>query len=116
MLKKNFGLIFFLKVPRHESKIRAIYFRINVNGITKEASTRRQWDIERWNQKTERAIDTKEDAKSLNFYLDSLTMKIHDIQSQILYSGKPITSKKIMDHILGKNNIQSKGAARIQKT
>lgn len=102
MLENSFGLIFFLKVPRHESNTRTVYFRITVDGIPKEASTRRQWDTERWNQKTERAVGNKEDAKSLNFYLDSLSTKIHDIKTQILYSGKPITSKKIMDHILGK--------------
>lgn len=102
MLENSFGLIFFLKVPRHESNTRTVYFRITVDGIPKEASTRRQWDTERWNQKTERAVGNKEDAKSLNFYLDSLATKIHDIKTQILYSGKPITSKKIMDHVLGK--------------
>jgi hypothetical protein len=84
MLENSFGLIFFLKAPRHESKIRSVYFRITVDGIPKEASTRRQWDIERWNQKTERATGTKEDAKSLNFFLDSLKMKIYEIKSEIL--------------------------------
>ncbi|REH01004.1 site-specific integrase [Flavobacterium aquicola] len=102
MLENSFGLIFFLKAPRNESKIRSVYFRITVDGIPKEASTRRQWDVERWNQKIERAVGTKEDAKSLNFFLDSLMMKIHEIKTEILYSGKPITSKKIMDHIMGK--------------
>lgn len=115
MLEKSFGLIFFLKVPRHESKIRTVYFRITVDGIPKEASTRRQWDIERWSQKTERAIGTREDAKSLNFYLDSLTTKIHDIKTQILYSGKPITSKKIMDHILGKTSSRTKVLEEFKK-
>ncbi|WP_431244519.1 Arm DNA-binding domain-containing protein [Flavobacterium sp. P21] len=60
---------FLLKAPRHnESNIRSVYFRITVDGIPKEASTRRQWDTERWNKKTERATGTKEDAKSLNFF------------------------------------------------
>lgn len=82
MLENSFALIFFLKVPRHASNIRTVYFRIAVDGIPKEASTRRQWDIERWNKRTERAIGTKEDAKSLNFFSDSLTTKIHDIKQR----------------------------------
>jgi len=102
MLENSFGLIFYLKVPRNESKIRSVYFRITVDGIPKEASTRRQWDMERWNQKTERAAGTKEDAKSLNFFLDSLTTRIHDIKTEILYSGKPLSSQKIMDHVMGR--------------
>ncbi len=52
MLENSFGLIFFLKAPRHnESNIRSVYFRITVDGIPKEASTRRQWYTERWNKK-----------------------------------------------------------------
>lgn len=116
MLENSFGLIFFLKAPRrNESKIRSVYFRITVDGIPKEASTRRQWDTERWNQKTERATGTKEDAKSLNFFLDSLNMKIHEIKSEILYSGKPITSKKIMDHIMGNTTSRVKVLEEFQK-
>jgi integrase len=115
MLENSFGLIFFLKVPRHESKIRTVYFRITVDGIPKEASTRRQWDLERWNQKTERAVGTKEDAKSLNFFLDSLTSKIHDIKTEILYSGKPITSQKIMDHVMGRITPRVKVLEEFQK-
>ncbi|GAA3772803.1 site-specific integrase [Flavobacterium ginsengiterrae] len=115
MLENSFGLIFFLKVPRHESKIRTVYFRITVDGIPKEASTRRQWDLERWNQKTERAVGTKEDAKSLNFFLDSLTSKIHDIKTEILYSGKPITAQKIMDHVMGRITPRVKVLEEFQK-
>jgi integrase len=115
MLENSFGLIFFLKVPRHANNIRTVYFRITVDGIPKEASTRRQWDIERWNKRTERAIGTKEDAKSLNFFLDSLTTKIHDIKTEILYSGKPITSQKIMDHVMGRNSPRVKVLEEFQK-
>lgn len=102
MLENSFGLIFFLKTSHNESNIRTVYFRITVDGIPKEASTKRKWDSERWNRKTERAAGTKEDAKSLNFFLDTLTAKIHDIKTEILYSGKPITAQKIMDHVMGR--------------
>lgn len=115
MLENSFGLIFFLKVPRHESNIRTVYFRITVDGIPKEASTRRQWEIERWNQKTERATGTKEDARSLNFFLDSLTAKIHEIKSEIMYAGRPITSQKIMDHVMGRITPRAKVLEEFQK-
>ncbi|CAD0005777.1 site-specific integrase [Flavobacterium salmonis] len=116
MLENSFGLIFFLKAPRHnESNIRSVYFRITVDGIPKEASTRRQWDTERWNKKTERATGTKEDAKSLNFFLDSLTAKIHEIKAKIMYTGKPITSQKIMDHVMGRITPKAKVLEEFQK-
>ena len=116
MLENSFGLIFFLKAPRHnESNIRSVYFRITVDSIPKEASTRRQWDTERWNQKTERATGTKEDAKSLNFFLDSLAAKIHQIKSEIMYTGKPITSQKIMDHVMGRITPRARVLEEFQK-
>jgi integrase len=101
MLESSFGLVFFLKMPRNESKIRAVYLRITVDGIPKETSTKRKWDCTRWDQKTERAIGSKEDARSLNFFLDSLILKINEYKTEIMYSGKPLTSQKVMDYILG---------------
>ncbi|WP_433780506.1 site-specific integrase [Flavobacterium anhuiense] len=115
MLENSFGLLFFLKVPRNGSKIRTVYFRITINGVPKEASTRRQWDIDRWSQQDERAVGTKEDAKSLNFFLDSITKKIHDIKTEILLSGKPISSIKIMDQVLGRSASKTKVLEEFKK-
>ena len=103
MLEGSFGLVFFLKIPRNESKIRTIYLRITVDGIPKETSTKRKWDISRWDQKLERAIGTKEDAKSINMFLESLTLKINEYKTENMYNGKIITAQKVMDYILGKN-------------
>ena len=100
MLESSFGLTFFLKAPRTADKIRLIYLRVTVDGIPKETSTKRKWDITRWDQKTERAIGTKEDAKALNFFLDSLLMKINECKTELLYSGKFVTAQKIMDYVL----------------
>ena len=45
----------------------------------------------RWDQKTERAIGNKEDARALNFFLDSLLMKVNECKTELLYSVKPVT-------------------------
>jgi integrase len=115
MLESSFGLVFFLKIPRNESKIRTVYLRITVDGIPKETSTKRKWDSTRWDQKTERAIGTKEDARSLNFFLDSLTLKINEIKTEMMYSGKTITAEKIMDEVLGKTAPKIKVLEEFQK-
>lgn len=81
----------------------------------KEASTRRKLESKRWNQKTESATGTKEDAKALNFFLDSLTSKIHEIKAEIMYTGKPITSQKIMDHVIGRMTSRAKVLEEFQK-
>ncbi|MCD0474074.1 site-specific integrase [Flavobacterium sp. EDS] len=115
MLESSFGLVFFLKIPRNESKIRTVYLRITVDGIPKETSTKRKWESARWDQKTERAIGTKEDARSLNFFLDALILKVNEYKTEIMYSGKPITSEKIMDYVLGKITPRIKLLEEFQK-
>lgn len=115
MLESSFGLVFFLKIPRNESKIRTIYLRITVDGIPKETSTKRKWDISRWDQKLERAVGTREDAKSINMFLESLTLKINEYKTENIYNGKLITAQKIMDYILGKNAARVKVLEEFQK-
>ncbi|MBP1223155.1 site-specific integrase [Flavobacterium sp. 1355] len=115
MLENSFGLVFFMKITSNDRKIRTVYFRITVDGITKEASTKRKWEHSRWDQKTERAVGSKEDAKSLNFFLDSLTLKINEIKTEMMYSGKIITAEKIMDHVLGKVQPRVKVLEEFQK-
>ena len=115
MLESSFGLVFFLKIPRNETKIRTVYFRITVDGVPKEASTKRKWDMTRWDQKSERAVGSKEDAKSLNFFLDSLTLKINAIKTEMMHSGKIITAEKIMDEILGRTAPRVKVLEEFQK-
>lgn len=110
MLESSFGLGFFLKRPKIESKEWIVYFRITVDGIRKESSTKRKWDNTRWDQRFERAVGSKEDAKSINFFLDSLTLKINEIKTEMMYSGKTITAEKIMDEVLGRTAPKIKGA------
>ena len=102
MLESSFGLTFFLKVPRKKSNLRYIYLRITVDGIPKETSTKRKWDITRWDQKAERAIGTKEDAKTINFFLTTIETKVNQYRNDLVYAEHFITSQKIIDFILGR--------------
>ncbi|MBS1780971.1 MAG: site-specific integrase [Bacteroidetes bacterium] len=108
MLESSFGLTFFLKSPQkkitthRKTDIRYVYMRITVDGIPKETSTKRKWDANRWDQKTERAIGNKEDARVLNFFLDSMVMKVHQCKSDLIYNEQTITTQKIMDYVLGR--------------
>lgn len=115
MLENSFGLVFFMKITSNDKRIRTVYFRITVDGIPKEASTKRKWEYSRWDQRTERAVGSKEDAKSLNFFLDSLTIKINEIKTEMMYSGKSISAEKIMDQILGRTAPKIKVLEEFQK-
>lgn len=115
MLESSFGLGYFLKRPKIESKNWLVYLRITVDGIRKESSTKRKWDYTRWDQKNERAVGNKEDAKSLNFFLDSLTLKINEVKTEMMYSGKLITAEKVMDHVMGRTAPRIKVLEEFQK-
>ncbi|WP_299512058.1 phage integrase SAM-like domain and Arm DNA-binding domain-containing protein [Mucilaginibacter sp.] len=91
-----------MKTPRKETKIRTIYLRIYVDGIPKETSTKRKWDMGRWDQKAERATGNKEDARTINFFLDSLVTKFNQCTNELLYNQQTVTTQKIMDAMLGK--------------
>jgi len=104
MLEASYGLNFFLKTHHKGSDLRYIYLRITVDGIQRETSTKRKWEGSRWNQKTERATGTKEDAKALNYFLDSIRRKVEDYKIQLISRNTPITSQKLIDFVLGKSS------------
>ena len=108
MLATSFGLTFFLKTPRKENNLRLIYLRITVDGIPKETSTKQRWDVTRWDQAKERAIGNKEDARTTNFFLETIEMKIQQYRNNLVYSGQPITSEKLMDYVLGRTASKAK--------
>lgn len=103
MLEKSFGAMFFLKTPEKKENLRVVYLRITVDGVPKEISTKRKWEATRWNQKNERATGNKEDAKSLNYFLDSLSTRIANYRTELINNDQTITSQKLIDFVKGKN-------------
>ena len=115
MIEASYGLNFFLKTHHKGSDLRYIYLRITVDGIQRETSTKRKWEGSRWNQKTERATGTKEDAKAINYFLDSITRKVEDYKIQLINRNTPITSQKLIDFILGNTEANTKVLQEFQK-
>lgn len=96
MLENSYGLTFFLKSPKRKSDmIRYVYLRVTVDGIPKETSTKRKWDLKRWDQNTERATGTKEDTRGINFFLDSLVTNISNYKTELINECKTINSLRI---------------------
>jgi integrase len=108
MIEKSFGLMFFLKTPEKKENLRVLYLRITVDGLAKEISTKRRWDVTRWNQKAGRAIGNKEDAKSLNYYIDSICTRISNYRTDLINHDHTITSEKLIDFVKGNNVSKAK--------
>lgn len=107
MLESSFGIIFFLKSSAKITNERYVYLRITVDGIPKETSTKRKWDINRWDQKSGRATGNKEDAKALNFFLNSFEMKIKKYRDELSGNRETVSSIKLIDYALGKTSLKS---------
>jgi len=102
MLEKSFGLLFFLKQSKNqESNVRYVYLRITVEGISKELSTKRIWEPDRWNQSAGRATGSKEDARILNAYLDVLSNSVFLGKKKIIEANKPVTAEALKNVVLG---------------
>lgn len=108
MIEKSFGLMFFLKTPEKKENLRVLYLRITVDGVSKETSTKRKWDVTRWSQKAGRAIGNKEDAKSLNYYIDSISTRIWNYRTELINHDHAITAEKLLDFVKGKNVSKAK--------
>jgi len=115
MIESSYGLNFYLKTHHKGSDLRYIYLRITVDGIQRETSTKRKWEGSRWNQKIERATGTKEDSKAVNYFLDSIKRKVEDYKIQLINLNAPITSKKLIDFILGNTEANTKVLQEFQK-
>jgi integrase len=104
MLEKSLGLLFYLKKPKDyvDGEV-PVYLRITVDGVPKEMSTKRFWDPDRWNLRASRANGTKQDAKSLNAYLDILQNKAYDARTELIDRGKVVTAAAIKDILSGDN-------------
>lgn len=105
MLEKSFGLLFFLKTAKNLTQDeRYVFMRITIEGKSKEISTRQLWSRVRWNPKTGRAGGTKEDARKLNAYLDSLSMKVLQAKQVLLDSNKEINAENVKNLLLGQGD------------
>ncbi|MBO9676391.1 MAG: site-specific integrase [Sphingobacteriaceae bacterium] len=109
MLESSYGLNFFLKSPKNKTEhMRYVYLRVTVDGIPKETSTKMKWDDRRWDQDQGKAIGTKEDARTLNLYIDALTTKINLYKTELINSGQTISAIGIISFVKGETISKAK--------
>ena len=105
----TFNVLFYLKKrnPNQTGPL-PISLRIGVNGQRTEVSTGRTWEASRWNSHAGRALGTKEDARSLNAFLDTLQAKLSGCHHLLTEAGKEITADNLRDMLTGKKRQRSK--------
>jgi hypothetical protein len=102
MISKRFSLLFFLKKSKNCSANEAsIYLRITIDQQRAEISTKRFCDPKRWNSHTGRVNGTKEDAKTINAYLDILQSKVYEAHRSLLECNEVISAEGIKNKLTG---------------
>ncbi len=102
-MNNRFSLLFRLKKPSSQQKEKwLIYLRITIDANRTELSVDRRFDPLRWNKKAGRATGTKEDARALNAYLDTLQVQAFDAQREFITIGEELTIEKLKNKLLGR--------------
>lgn len=103
MNNNRFSLLFYFKKPKkHAGNALPIYMRISVGCQRTEISTQRRWEPSRWNIAAGRASGTKEDARSLNAYLDTLQGRVYEAQRQLIADNQEVTIHTLRQRLEGK--------------
>ncbi|GAA4337858.1 site-specific integrase [Mucilaginibacter gynuensis] len=79
---------------RQVGNVHPIYIRITIDGIREEWSTTRKCDISDWDKKG-RVKGTKEEARSINAWLETLNARAYNVRQELYAAGKPFTPTHI---------------------
>jgi len=109
MLEKSFGLLFYLKKSKNQTKGPFyIYLKITVDGKSVELSSKRKWESSRWNSSAARASGTKEDARELNYLLDALELQIYQAKRSLIEADREVSAQAIKDILTGNTEKRKK--------
>ncbi len=76
-MNKTFSMFFFLRRKSKEPNgISPIYLRITLDGCTSEISTKRSVQNSKWDIKGQKGKGYTEEAKSLNYYLNTFKEQV----------------------------------------
>ena len=101
-MSNNVSILFYLKKPKdYTSGVVPIYLRLTVNGKRAEISTSKDCLPDKWNRDSGHMTGTKEEAKVLNTYLDTLQAKLFEVHQKLLAKGDIITAIGIKNKFTG---------------
>lgn len=102
-MRTNLSLLFYLKKrSNYQSGPVMIYLRFGINGQRAETSTGKTCNPSRWNAKAERMSGTREDARTLNTYLDGLQADALELFRQMQLKKEVLTAENIKNRFTGK--------------
>ena len=103
MLENSFGLLFYLKHAKNQKDgLRYVYLRITVDGKSAELSTKQLWSPSNWSIDAGRATGNKEDSRTLNAYLDTLSSKVFQAKKLLIEDDRELSAEALKNILLEK--------------
>ena len=100
--KHTFNILFFIRKDKANSEGEApIYLRITVDGVRSHYAVKRYIHPNRWDSKANKAKGSKEDARQLNEYLDTLRNKVYEIHKDLIDHNITLSAVKIKNRLAG---------------
>jgi site-specific recombinase XerD len=98
----SLSILFYIKNDKIDRNGQVpIYSRITIDGKRAEVSINRKLLPSRWDRKANCVKGSKEDARSINAQIDSVTTKIYDVRRDLLDRDEFITAIAIKNRLIG---------------
>ncbi|MBK0379344.1 site-specific integrase [Mucilaginibacter segetis] len=98
-----------MKPPKNkQAELSMIYGRLSVNGHTEDLSTQRKCRPADWDKQAGRVKGNKEEARSINAWLDLLYARAHQCRQELYAAGKPFTARQVRKLMQGEELEPSK--------
>lgn len=95
-MNQSFKIIFLLKKGKGSvGESYPVYVRVTVDNKRVEWSVQRTWKQSRWNQKVGQALGNKEDARTLNAFLDAIKGSIYETQKEYILRKEKLTASLV---------------------
>lgn len=102
MMDTKLSILFYSKKSKQTKEaLTPIYLRVTINGERFEQSTQRYVSLKAWSKEGGRAKGNSEEARTINYFLDSLRQKVYDQQREIILDNEPFTIQTFKKRWLG---------------
>jgi integrase len=101
MMDTKLSILFYSKTSKQtKGGLTPIYLRITINGERFEQSTQRYVSLKAWSKEAGRAKGNSEEARTINYLLDSLRQKVYDYQREIILDNEPFSIQTFKKRLL----------------
>jgi hypothetical protein len=102
MERTTFSVLFFIRRTRPNKHGEApVEMRLTINGMRIDYALKRSVPPDFWNPDKGRAMPRTRECRELNAYLDTVKLRLLQLQREMEIDGIPVTAKSLLDKYLG---------------